>query len=147
MTLYDDDYFPNFKDFFSGKGKKDKKSSFKERLIEELNLLIFDQQELKIPLTVKEPQTLFETNKEIELLCIVTDWIFRLFHQENELPEDIKSYLNEIEFEPLNVLRNIQIDLKKANDKIDNNPNETVIDKQNEFRKVLKHYFPKINPD
>ena len=147
MTFYDDDYFPSFKDFFSRQGKKDKKSSFKEQLIEELNLLIFDQKELKIPLTVKEPQTLFETNKEIELLCIVTDWIFRLFHQDNELPEDIKSYLNEIEFEPLNVLRNIQIDLKKANDTIDTKPNSTLIDKQSEFRKVLKHYFPEINDE
>ena len=147
MTLYDDDYFPNFKDFFSRKGKKDKKASFKEQLVEELNLLIFDQQELKIPLTVKEPQTLFETNKEIELLCIVTDWIFRLFHQENELPKDIKAYLYEVEFEPINVLRNIQIDLKKANDNIDKQTDSTLIDKQNEFRKVLKHYFPKINAD
>ena len=80
----------------------------------------------------------------MELLCIVTDWVFRLFHQENELPEDIKAYLNEIEFEPLNVLRNIQIDLKKANDSIDQLENSTLIDKQNEFRKVLKHYFPEI---
>ena len=93
MTLYDDDYFPNFKDFFSRKEKKDKKLSFKERLVEELNLLIFDQQELKIPLTVKEPQTLFETNKEVELLCIVTDWVFRLFHQENEIGWGRVTYL------------------------------------------------------